>query len=79
MSLRVVDKAWQIVVDQCIDGLVKGGSLLVHGGNDISYDKADALREILKAFLILISAPPTSHFAGGGSYHYPHSPKATLL
>ena len=45
MSLRVVDKAWQIVVDQCIDGLVKGGSLLVHGGNDISHEKADALRE----------------------------------
>ena len=44
-SLRVVDKAWQIVVDQRIDGLVKGGSLLVHGGNDISWDKAGALRE----------------------------------
>ena len=44
-SLRVVDKAWQIVVDQRIDGLVKGGSLLVHGGNDISDDKANALRE----------------------------------
>jgi hypothetical protein len=45
MSLRVVDKAWQIVVDQRIDGLVKGGSLLVHGGNDISHVKADALEE----------------------------------
>lgn len=45
MSLRVVDKAWQIVVDERIDGLVKGGSLLVHGGNDISDDKANALRE----------------------------------
>ena len=42
-SLRVVDKAWQIVVDQRIDGLVKGGSLLVDGGNVISYDKARAL------------------------------------
>ena len=45
MSLRAVDKAWQIVVDQRIDGLVKGGSLLVHGGNDISDDKAYALEE----------------------------------
>jgi hypothetical protein len=45
MSLRVVDKAWQIVVDQRIDGLVGGGSLLVHGGNDISRNKAYALRE----------------------------------
>ena len=45
MSLRVVDKAWQIVVDQRIDGLVKGGSLLVHGGNDISNDKVNALME----------------------------------
>ena len=45
MSLRVVNKAWQIVVDQRTDGLVKGGSLLVHGGNDISYDKAWALEE----------------------------------
>ena len=44
-SLRVVDKAWQVVVDQRIDGLVKGGSLLVHGGNDISDDKAEALEE----------------------------------
>ena len=44
-SLRVVNKAWQIVVDPCIDGLVKGGSLLVHGGNDFSADKAYALRE----------------------------------
>ena len=44
-SLRVVNKAWQIVVDPCIDGLVKGGSLLMHGGNHISYDKAYALRE----------------------------------
>ena len=44
-SLRVVDKAWQVVVDPCIDGLVKRGSLLVHGGNDISDDKARALRE----------------------------------
>ena len=32
MSLRVVDKAWQIV------GLVKGGSLLVHGGEDVDDD-----------------------------------------
>ena len=42
-SLRVVNKAWQIVVDPCFDGLVKGGSLLVHGGNDISDDKPGAL------------------------------------
>ena len=45
MFLRVVNKAWQIVVDQRIDGLVKGGSLLVHGGNDISDDKTIALEE----------------------------------
>ena len=45
MSLRVVDKAWQIVVDQRIDGLVGGGSLLVHRGNGISRNKAVALRE----------------------------------
>ena len=45
MSLRVVDKAWQAVVDQRIDGLVGGGSLIVHGGNDISDDKAEALEE----------------------------------
>jgi hypothetical protein len=44
-SLRVVDKAWQIVVDQRIDGLVKGGSLLVHGGNDIIDDKAYVFKE----------------------------------
>ena len=44
-SLRVVNKAWQIVVDPCIDGLVKGGSLLVHGGNNISHGKARALEE----------------------------------
>ena len=47
MSLRVVIKAWQIVVDPHIDGLVKGGSLLVHGGNDISYNKAIALRLVI--------------------------------
>jgi hypothetical protein len=44
-SLRVVDKAWQIVVDHCIDELVGGGSLMVHGGNDISEYKANTLRE----------------------------------
>ena len=44
MSLRVVDRAWQIVVDPCIDELVKVrspfaevGSIIVHGGNDIRY------------------------------------------
>jgi hypothetical protein len=44
-SLRSVDKAWQVVVDRRIDGLVGGGSLIVHEGNDISVDKAIALRE----------------------------------
>ena len=44
-SLRFVNKAWQNVVDPCIDELMEGGSLLVHGGNDISVDKAIALEE----------------------------------
>ena len=48
MSLRVVDKAWQIVVDQRIDGLVGGGSNLVHGGNNFSEDKAEAWRRGLR-------------------------------
>lgn len=45
MSLRDIDHAWQIVVDKQIDALVKGGTLMVHGGNDISLDKARTLRE----------------------------------
>ena len=35
-SLRVVNKAWQNVVDQRIGDLMGGGSLMVHGGNNIS-------------------------------------------
>jgi len=34
-----------MVVDKHIDGLVKDGSLMVHGGNDISVDKANTLYE----------------------------------
>jgi len=48
MSLRVVDKAWQIVVDQRIDGLVGGGSILVHGDINFSEDKAEAWRRGLR-------------------------------
>ena len=44
-SLRVVNQAWQIVVDQRIDDLLEGGSLLVHGGNDISDDKVEVFEE----------------------------------
>ena len=47
-SLRVVDKAWQIVVDQRIDGLVGGGSILVHGDINFSEDKAEAWRRGLR-------------------------------
>jgi hypothetical protein len=55
MSLRVVDKAWQIVVDQRIDGLEKGGSLMVHRGNDISLDMAETLEERRKNVTEVVS------------------------
>ncbi|GMH82643.1 hypothetical protein TL16_g09329 [Triparma laevis f. inornata] len=82
MSLRVVDKAWQVVVDQRIDALVKGGSLMVHGGNDISNDKADTLIERRKGIesishsafasctsLINVTFPKSLESIGQGAFY----------
>ena len=45
MALRVLNKEWTGVADAVIDNGVKSGQLMVHGGNDITWNIADALTE----------------------------------
>ncbi|GMI10661.1 hypothetical protein TrLO_g9005 [Triparma laevis f. longispina] len=48
MVLRVTTKGWKAVAEALIDEGVKSGELMVHDGNDASYDAADARQQRCK-------------------------------
>ncbi|GMH48250.1 hypothetical protein TrLO_g885 [Triparma laevis f. longispina] len=45
MKIRLASKPWSRVADAFIDEGVKNGTMIVHGGNDISEEVADAQKE----------------------------------
>ena len=58
MKMRVLNKAWRMVGDDFIDEKVESGEMVVHGGNDISRDNAEALverRALVKQVVFLLN------------------------
>ena len=45
MTMRLLCKDWQRVADTFIDGMIESGVMKVIGGNDISEDDSEALKE----------------------------------